>query len=163
MEAFRDHGKLAETLARDPGGAREVLKKAEALGLDLDGVTDDLVKDGVAKFAGAFDELLAAVADKRAHILGPKLNGYSLQSPPDLGAAIEETMSRAAREGWTRRLWAKDASLWTGDDEGKWMGWLAAASGGTSRPSERAQRSSSCTTASRSSGPFSIRSSSRCL
>ena len=26
--------------------------------------------------------------------------------------------------GKVRRLWARDASLWTGSDEGKWLGWL---------------------------------------
>jgi transaldolase/glucose-6-phosphate isomerase len=29
--------------------------------------------------------------------------------------------------GKTRRLWAKDASLWTGTDEDKWLGWLTIA------------------------------------
>lgn len=29
-----------------------------------------------------------------------------------------------AKQG-TRRLWARDASLWTGSDEAKWLGWLA--------------------------------------
>ncbi len=26
--------------------------------------------------------------------------------------------------GKVRRLWARDASLWTGSDEGSWLGWL---------------------------------------
>ena len=26
--------------------------------------------------------------------------------------------------GKVRRLWARDASLWTGTDEGNWLGWL---------------------------------------
>ena len=30
---------------------------------------------------------------------------------------------------WSRRLWAKDASLWTGADEDKWLGWLQAGHG----------------------------------
>ena len=29
--------------------------------------------------------------------------------------------SRAAIQ---QKLWDKDASLWTGEDEGKWLGWL---------------------------------------
>ncbi len=38
----------------------------------------------------------------------------------------------AAREDWTkndkvRRLWQSDASLWTGTDENKWLGWLGIA------------------------------------
>ena len=27
-------------------------------------------------------------------------------------------------ENRVRRLWEKDASLWTGKDEGRWLGWL---------------------------------------
>src|SRR5262249_59351008 len=26
-----------------------------------------------------------------------------------------------------RRLWARDASVWTGKDEGRWLGWLGVA------------------------------------
>ncbi len=70
LEAFRDHGKAAPTLTRDLDGARMALADAERLGLDLQGVTDGLVTDGVRLFAEAFDSLLAAVAEKRAKILG---------------------------------------------------------------------------------------------
>ena len=40
-------------------------------------------------------------------------------------------LARAETEGWARRLWNHDATLWTGGDEAKWLGWLAAASGET--------------------------------
>lgn len=44
--------------------------------------------------------------------------------PEDLQAAYsaaERTWEQARN---TEKLWAKDASLWTGEDEGKWLGWL---------------------------------------
>ena len=31
----------------------------------------------------------------------------------------------------TARLWERDASLWTGSDEGRWLGWLATLDGVT--------------------------------
>jgi transaldolase/glucose-6-phosphate isomerase len=65
MDAFRDHGSVAQTLTDGLDEARDVLAAAARLGLDLDGVTDGLVTDGVRLFAEAFDKLLAAVADKR--------------------------------------------------------------------------------------------------
>ncbi|HEY2358740.1 MAG TPA: transaldolase [Phenylobacterium sp.] len=68
LEAFRDHGHVAPTLTADPSGAAAILAEAGALGLDLNGVTDTLVKDGVQLFAKAFDELLAAVDDKRKRL-----------------------------------------------------------------------------------------------
>ena len=46
----------------DKAGARRVISDAERLGLDLDGVTDTLVVEGVASFSKAFDDLLGAIA-----------------------------------------------------------------------------------------------------
>jgi glucose-6-phosphate isomerase len=49
-------------------------------------------------------------------------------------SALAERVAGAARrwddEAGTRRLWDKDASLWTGGDEGKWLGWLDAVEAG---------------------------------
>ena len=64
MDAFRDHGTVADTLTSDIDDARHVLAEAERLGLDLDGVTDRLVEEGVASFVKAFDDLLGAIAAK---------------------------------------------------------------------------------------------------
>ncbi|MDB5678399.1 transaldolase [Sphingomonas bacterium] len=64
MDAFRDHGTAAETLTQDVDGAKHVLAEAERLGLDLAGVTDTLVSEGVASFSKAFDDLLGAIAAK---------------------------------------------------------------------------------------------------
>ena len=65
MDAFRDHGTVAQTLTDDVEGARRVLAEAERLGLDLTGVTGTLVLEGVASFAGAFDDLLGSIAKKQ--------------------------------------------------------------------------------------------------
>jgi transaldolase/glucose-6-phosphate isomerase len=64
MDAFRDHGTPKETLTEDVDGAKHVLAEADRLGLDLDGVTDTLVVEGVQAFAKAFDELIASIAKK---------------------------------------------------------------------------------------------------
>ncbi|MBI0473993.1 transaldolase [Sphingomonas sp. MA1305] len=65
MDAFRDHGTVAETLTADVNDARHVLSEVERLGLDLNGVTDRLVEEGVASFAKAFDDLLGSIAAKQ--------------------------------------------------------------------------------------------------
>jgi len=64
MDAFRDHGVVAPTLTQDVAAARAILAKADALGLDLAGVTRDLVTDGVKLFSESFDSLLGAVDEK---------------------------------------------------------------------------------------------------
>jgi len=69
MDAFRDHGDVSASLTADVAGAERDLAEAETLGLGLDGVTRDLVVDGVKQFADAFDALLKAVSEKRERIL----------------------------------------------------------------------------------------------
>lgn len=70
LAAFRDHGKVRPTLREDPDAARAVLAETERLGLDLDGVTARLVKDGVEAFAKSFDGLLDGIGRKRAQVMG---------------------------------------------------------------------------------------------
>ncbi|WP_298689811.1 bifunctional transaldolase/phosoglucose isomerase [uncultured Sphingomonas sp.] len=129
MDAFRDHGETAEAITTDLDGAKKVLSEAERLGLDLPGVTASLVESGVESFADAADSLYGAVADKRAQFLGKKLDTMTADLPEDLAAAVKETIEKARKQGWSRKLWAHDASMWTGGDEAKWLGWLAAAKG----------------------------------
>jgi transaldolase/glucose-6-phosphate isomerase len=49
---------------------------------------------------------------------------YDLAEP--LAAAVRASLARWEAGGLVRRLWARDASLWTGNDEAKWLGWLDA-------------------------------------
>jgi len=129
MDAFRDHGEVSDRLDSDVVGAQQVLATAERLGLDLAGVTAQLVKDGVRSFADAADALYGAVAEKRSRFLAGRLDTISADLPADLDARVKEVIERARTEGWSRKLWAHDASMWTGGDEGKWLGWLSAAEG----------------------------------
>ena len=124
MDAFRDHGRLRESLVEDIEGAKRILADAEAAGLDLPGVTLQLVEDGVKLFAEAADKLLGAVADKRAAMLGDKLAQLTIKLPPELQTAAEKAREDWRSAGKLRDLWAGDAKVWTGADEAKWLGWL---------------------------------------
>ncbi len=129
LDAFRDHGSVRPSLTEDLDEAQAVLAAAERLGLDLNGVTDRLVVDGVRLFAEAFDKLLGAVAGKRVQMLGDRLNSQAFTLPPALQAKVDEALASADAQAWVRRLWASDASLWTGADEASWLGWLKAGRG----------------------------------
>src|SRR5438105_2263080 len=50
----------------------------------------------------------------------------ALQSslPPALRAAVDDALRDWRDNHKTERLWQRDSSLWTGEDESKWMGWL---------------------------------------
>ena len=50
--------------------------------------------------------------------------------PAGLDQAVAATLERARQERWIERLWSRDASLWTGADEAKWLKWLDAGEGG---------------------------------
>ncbi len=64
MDAYRERGTAATTINTDLDAARKVIADAERLGLDLKGVTDVLVDEGVASFAKSFDDLLGSIAAK---------------------------------------------------------------------------------------------------
>ena len=124
MDAFRAHGHAEDTLSQGLDEARHILADAERLGLDLPGVTKHLVEDGVKLFEDAADNLLGAVAEKRNKLMGSTVSGLSWKLPAELDKKVAETLETWRKEGCVRKLWAHDASLWTGDDEAKWLGWL---------------------------------------
>jgi transaldolase/glucose-6-phosphate isomerase len=61
LAAFRDHGRARLSLESDLEGARRVLSQLERLGISLDQVTDELLADGLEKFAQPYREMLAAL------------------------------------------------------------------------------------------------------
>ena len=44
--------------------------------------------------------------------------------PESLAATVKSTAANWQSGGKMKRLWDRDATLWTGDDESKWLGWL---------------------------------------
>ncbi len=125
MDAFRDHGTPRNALTEDVEGARKVLSEVERLGLDLNGVTTKLVKDGVDAFADSFDALLGAVAAKKAELAGDTVAKSTFKLPKDLDEAVTASLETWRKAGTIRKLWQRDASVWTGQDEGKWLNWLS--------------------------------------
>ena len=65
VEAFQDHGRVADTLEADVEGARKVLAAFAAAGIDYDDVVETLEREGVEKFAKSFEQLFADVEAKR--------------------------------------------------------------------------------------------------
>ena len=78
MDAFRDHGKVRDTLDADVAEAKRELDDLARAGISLDAVTDKLVEDGVRLFAEAADKLFGAVAKKRSKILGDQIDPQTL-------------------------------------------------------------------------------------
>lgn len=64
MDAFRDHGSVADRLTGRADDAREVLGDLSLLGIGLEEVCSRLLADGVRSFIDSYQKLLAAI-DRR--------------------------------------------------------------------------------------------------
>lgn len=52
------------------------------------------------------------------------VNELNVTLPPPLAAAVKSNTADWQSGGKMKRLWQRDASLWTGSDEAQWLGWL---------------------------------------
>jgi transaldolase len=68
IEAFQDHGKVAETLTQGVDEARKLFDDLRDVGVDYDDVSDTLEREGVQKFSDSFDELLDGIKAKRGEL-----------------------------------------------------------------------------------------------
>ena len=126
LDAFRDHGKPRRTLDQGLDEADATMRTLEKAGISMKEVTDQLVVEGVKSFADSFQALLAAVGDpggcRRQAVSG--VNGIELQLSAELKGLVDRTLADWDQGQKMQRLWSRDASLWTGQDEAKWLGWL---------------------------------------
>ena len=127
LDAFRDHGRPRDSLEDNIEDANHVLAELERSGISLDAITTELVKDGVRLFADAADKLYGAVAHKRAAVLGAGLDHQKLALGASIDKAVEKSTEQWRAAAKIRRLWQRDNSVWTGEDEHKWLGWLDSA------------------------------------
>ncbi len=65
LEAFQDHGQVAETLTKDVDAARKLFEDLREAGIDYDDVVETLEREGVQKFSDSFAELMEGIKEKR--------------------------------------------------------------------------------------------------
>jgi transaldolase/glucose-6-phosphate isomerase len=83
----------------------------------------------VRLFAEAFDKLLKAVERGCKGETTPRINRQTYKLPEHLAMAVNQSLEDWQANDKVRRLWARDASLWTGMDESNWLGWLGITQG----------------------------------
>ncbi len=66
VDAFRAHGRVANTLEQDVPAAQAVLAGLAELGIDLAAVTEQLQVEGVDAFAHSFGQLMDTISAKRS-------------------------------------------------------------------------------------------------
>jgi len=136
LDAFRDHGKVADTLERDVEEAQNTLGALGRSGISLDAITKDLVVQGVQLFADAADKLLGAVAGKRARLLAKSIDTQTIAVGAALDKPVKDMAAQWRADGTIRRLWQRDKAVWTGADEDKWLGWLDSVEQGLAKASD---------------------------
>ncbi|MBI2090653.1 MAG: transaldolase [Deltaproteobacteria bacterium] len=79
LDAFREHGQASRaTVGESWDEAESRLAELQELGIDLVAVTEKLQTDGVAAFAASYEQLLAALAQKRGALLARSPGGRGL-------------------------------------------------------------------------------------
>lgn len=129
FDAFRDHGRPRPSLMEDIEGALDTMEMLEKVGISMTSVTDKLLGEGVQLFSDAFGKLLKAVDQKGKPMGAGKINRQTYRLPEPLTKAVKAAVDDWRTNHKVRKLWARDAALWTGADEGNWMGWLGITNG----------------------------------
>jgi transaldolase len=70
LEAFADHGEVADLMDPSGGNSEQVLKEFEGAGIDLEALAKRLQDEGKDSFDKAWGELLKTIADKRGVTAG---------------------------------------------------------------------------------------------
>src|SRR5262249_45482475 len=124
LDAFRDHGRPRASLTDDLDSARDTMAALAAAGIAINDVAEMLLSEGVQLFSTAFEKLLKAVEAQRHPAGSPTLAGMTYSVPEPLAGAVRQSLTEWRAQANVRRLWARDASLWSGRDEAQWLGWL---------------------------------------
>ncbi len=115
-----------ETVREDPARVLDALAEA---GIDLDDVTDTLLRQGIDAFVTPMEKLLAGIEAKREAIFTGRPETIDSSLPDELEPLIAELIKRAQDEQVARRIWSKDDTLWgpAGQPEvADRLGWLNA-------------------------------------
>jgi transaldolase len=73
MRAFADHGRIGASIEAGTYEARRVLADARSAGLDLDAITAQLEREGVASFCASYRQLMERIEDRAAQMVSAPL------------------------------------------------------------------------------------------
>ena len=110
LMAARNQGEVSGATAdQDPSGDLDALREA---GIDLDDVTDKLLRDGIDAFMVPMAKLLDGIERKREAIVTHRPAAIEADLPPEVEQPLAERVKRAHDEDVARRLWERDGTLW---------------------------------------------------
>ncbi|KIA86022.1 transaldolase [Kaistella jeonii] len=65
IDAFRDHGKVADTLTQDIDSANKAMVELQNKGIDIDKITQKLEDEGIEKFNQAYEKLIKSIDSQK--------------------------------------------------------------------------------------------------
>src|SRR5579859_4847081 len=74
IENFRDHGRVSRTIENDIPQAKAELEMLESVGISYKAVTQQLLDEGVQKFADSFHQLFQGIEEKKKAIQGQQVS-----------------------------------------------------------------------------------------
>jgi transaldolase / glucose-6-phosphate isomerase len=125
LQAAAGEGEVTGATADiDPTPELAALRDA---GIDLDDVTDKLLRDGIEAFVVPMNKLLAGMEAKREAIVTGRPASFEADLPPDAEQPVAERLRKAREKDVVRGIWRKDGTLWappgTPEVEDR-LGWL---------------------------------------
>src|SRR3954464_5781732 len=110
LMAARQAGEITgATAADDPTADLDALREA---GIDLDDVTDKLLRDAIDAFLVPMAKLLDGIERKREAVVTGRPFAIDTALPSEYEGAVTQAVKRAADEDVVRRIWAHDGTLW---------------------------------------------------
>jgi transaldolase len=73
IENFKDHGRVALTVENNIPQAKAELEMLESVGISYKAVTQQLLDEGVQKFADSFHQLFEGIEEKKKAIQGQQI------------------------------------------------------------------------------------------
>jgi transaldolase/glucose-6-phosphate isomerase len=128
LMAARQAGEVTgATAAEDPSADLDALREA---GIDLDDVTDKLLRDGIDAFMVPMAKLLDGIERKREAIVTHRPAAIEADLPPEIEGPLAGRVKRAHDEDVARRIWQRDGTLWAPEGTPEVtdrLGWLTIA------------------------------------
>jgi transaldolase / glucose-6-phosphate isomerase len=129
FDAFRGHGRPRASLVDEVESAADTMAALAEVGISMKDVTDKLLAEGLQLFSDAFSKLLKAVEKQTRQAGAGRLNRLTYTLPEPLRSAMQASLADWRADAKVRKLWGRDASLWSGKDEAQWLGWLGITNG----------------------------------
>jgi len=121
---FMDHGIVAVTLDSGLDEALNQLDALKKLGVDLDAITNQLQKDGVAAFSKSFEAIMNSLKEKMERLKKEKIL-FKINAD-DYKSSVDSAMMELKSKRIVERIWEKDFTVWSDkpNEITNRLGWL---------------------------------------